>query len=61
MPSHSIYGDNQVLRSSRYGFMKGRSCLTNLINFYYKMIHLVDEGKAANVIYLNFSKALDTV
>ena len=25
------------------------------------MTHLVDEGKAVDVIYLNFSKAFDTV
>ncbi|GAB0175753.1 mitochondrial enolase superfamily member 1 [Grus japonensis] len=53
--------DNQVIRPSQYGFMKGRSCLTNLISFYDKAIHLVDEGKAVDVVYLDFSKAFDTV
>ncbi|GAB0182882.1 mitochondrial enolase superfamily member 1 [Grus japonensis] len=37
-----------------------RSCLTNLIS-YEKVIHLVDEGKAVNVVYLDFSKAFDTI
>ncbi|PKU45402.1 rna-directed dna polymerase from mobile element jockey-like [Limosa lapponica baueri] len=36
--------DNQVIRPSQHGFMKGRSCLTNLISFYDKMTHLVDEA-----------------
>ena len=41
--------------------MKGRSCLTNLISFYDKVTHLVDEGKTVNVVYMNLSKAFDTV
>uniref|UniRef100_A0A8B9U471 Reverse transcriptase domain-containing protein n=1 Tax=Anas zonorhyncha TaxID=75864 RepID=A0A8B9U471_9AVES len=52
---------NQVICPSQHGFMKGRSCLTNLISFYDKVMHLVDEGKAVDVVYLDFSKAFDTV
>ncbi|KAK4809665.1 hypothetical protein QYF61_002562 [Mycteria americana] len=53
--------DNQVIRPSQHGFMKGRSCLTNLISFYVKVTHLVEEEKAVDVVYLHFSKAFDTV
>ncbi|GAB0176262.1 mitochondrial enolase superfamily member 1 [Grus japonensis] len=53
--------DSQVIRPSQHGFMKGRSCLTNLISFYDKATHLVDEGKAVDVVYLDFSRAFDTV
>lgn len=36
-------------------------CLTNLIFFYDKVIHLVEEGKAVNVANQDFSKSFDTV
>jgi len=49
--------DNQGIRPSQHGFMKGRSCLTNLISFHDHVIRLVDEGKAMDDIYLDFSKA----
>ncbi|KAK4816396.1 hypothetical protein QYF61_016713 [Mycteria americana] len=53
--------DNQVIRPSQHGFMKGRSCLTNLISFYDKMTCLEHKGKAVDVVYLDISKAFDTV
>jgi len=30
--------DNQVIRPSQHGFLKGRSCLPNLISFHDKVI-----------------------
>uniref|UniRef100_A0A493TP95 Reverse transcriptase domain-containing protein n=1 Tax=Anas platyrhynchos platyrhynchos TaxID=8840 RepID=A0A493TP95_ANAPP len=51
----------QAIRPSQHGFMEGRSCLTNLISFYNKVTRWVDEGKAVDVVYLDFSKAFDTV
>lgn len=53
--------DNKTIKSGQYGFTKGKSCLTNMINFYVEMACLVDEGRAVDSVYLNFNKAFDTV
>ena len=42
--------ESEGIRPSKRGFMKGRSCLTNLISFYDQATHLVDEGKALDSV-----------
>ncbi|CAM4552427.1 unnamed protein product [Lepidochelys olivacea] len=53
--------ERKVIRNSRHGFTKGKSCLTNLIALYDEITGSVDEGKAGDVLFLDFSKAFDTV
>ena len=49
--------DNWRNGCSQHGVVKGSSYLMSLISFYDRMTCLVDEGKAADVAYLNLSKA----
>ncbi|KAK4816118.1 LOW QUALITY PROTEIN: hypothetical protein QYF61_011354 [Mycteria americana] len=52
--------DENIIRSSQHGFTEGKSCLTNLINFYDEVTGLM-MGKQLDIVYLDFSKAFDTV
>jgi len=51
--------DNAVFGHSQHGFMRGRSCLTNLIYFYDKVTHLIDQGKSVDDVVRDFSKDFD--
>ena len=53
--------NNGIIRHSQHGFAKGKSCLTNLMSFYDKVTHLENEGKAVDVVFLDFRKAFGTV
>ncbi|CAM5085413.1 unnamed protein product, partial [Eretmochelys imbricata] len=53
--------ERKVIRNSQHGFTKGKSCLTNLIAVYDEITGSVDEGKAVDVLFLDFTKAFDTV
>ncbi|CAM5074980.1 unnamed protein product [Natator depressus] len=55
------FEERKVIRNSQHGFIKGKSCLTNLIAFYDEITGSVDEGKAVDVLFLDFSKAFDMV
>jgi hypothetical protein len=52
---------NNLLKESQHGFMPGRSCTTNLLEFLEKVTSLVDSGEAVDVIFLDFAKAFDKV
>ncbi|CAM5116510.1 unnamed protein product, partial [Natator depressus] len=53
--------ERKVIRNRQHGFTKGKSCLTNLIAFYDEITGSVGEGKAVDMLFLDFSKAFDTV
>lgn len=52
---------NKVTVGSHHGFMKGKSCLINLIVFCNEVTGLVDKAGALHVIYLVLSEVFDTV
>ena len=41
--------------------MPGRSCTTNLVIFLDKLTEILDQGKQADIFYLDFAKAFDKV
>ena len=51
----------KILKDTQHGFVKGRSCLTNLIEFLDEVTKYIDKGLPIDVIYLDFSKAFDRV
>jgi hypothetical protein len=52
---------NKLIKDSQHGFLKDRSCVTNLLEFLEKATTVVDSGKGFDVIYLDFAKAFDKV
>jgi hypothetical protein len=52
---------NNLLSAAQHGFLKGRSCLTNLLFFLDEITRRLEEGRQVEVCYLDFSKAFDSV
>ena len=50
-----------LIRNSQHGFISGKSCLTNLLDFFEVVTKMLDEGEAVDLIYLDFAKAFDKV
>ena len=46
---------------TQHGFRGGRSCLSQLLEHFDRVTRLLEEGKAVDVIYLDFAKAFDKV
>ena len=52
---------NGLLNESQHGFMPGRSCCTNLLEFLETVTKVIDAGKPFDVVFLDFAKAFDKV
>ena len=47
-----------LLNLSQHGFLKARSCLTNMLFFLEEITKWLDEGSPVDITYLDFQKAL---
>ncbi len=52
---------HELIKESQHGFVKRRSCLTNLLVFIEEISSYLDSGYPVDVIYLDFQKAFDKV
>ena len=53
--------ENSILSSTQHGFRKGRSCLTQLLAHYDRIMQNLNSGQETDVIYLDYAKAFDKV
>ena len=52
---------NKLIKDSQHGFMKKKSCTTNLLHFLEVMTTAHEQQKPMDVVYLDFAKAFDKV
>ena len=50
---------HKLLNLFQHGFLKARSCLTNMLCFLEEITKWIDEGSPVDIIYLDFQKAFD--
>ena len=53
--------ENNLLSKKQFGFLSGRSTVTQLLNYLDKCAEIVASGGVVDSIYFDFSKAFDTV
>ena len=52
---------HKLINPSQHGFLKAKSCQTNVLCFLEEITKWVDDGSPVDVIYLDFQKAFDKV
>ncbi len=53
--------DSNLLAQSQHGFRSNHSTVTNLIEYYTKVVDLLDMGESVDVIFFDLKKAFDKV
>ena len=59
--SNFVYSHISTLCIHQHGFVKGRSCATQLLASYSQIYESADQGNPVDVIFLDFKKAFDSV
>lgn len=54
-----FFKKKNVLNDTQHGFRKGRSCVSQLIQHFEKIIDYLEQGYNVDVVYLDFCKAFD--
>jgi len=52
---------NNILSNYQHGFVRGRSCTTQMLLVVDKLSEILDQGGAVDTVYLDFAKAFDSV
>ena len=52
---------NALIKDTQHGFMRRKSCTTNLLHFLERLTRELDAGNPIDVVYLDFAKAFDKV
>ena len=50
-----------LIKNSQHGFRTGKSCLSNLLDFYNIVTAWLDKSNCVDIVYLDFAKAFDKV
>ena len=56
-----FFNEHNLFNHNQHGFRSARSCLSQLLSHFDKIISLLEEGKIVDIIYLDFAKAFDKV
>ena len=58
---YSLMKMSERISKRQHGSVQGRSCLTKLIEFFEKVTKMIDEGRAVDVVDMDFSNSFDKV
>ena len=53
--------ENDLFSKAQHGFIKGKACVTQLLEFLEDISQAIDNGEDVDVVYLDFCKAFDKV